>query len=86
MQEVLQVKYRKKPVEVEAVRWTGRNDKEMKEFLGLTSSWWLNVADSITIDTPGEKDIVKIGDWIIKDGGGFYPCGAETFDATYEEA
>lgn len=32
-------KYRKKPVEIEAVRWTGENVDEIKEFVGVQAKF-----------------------------------------------
>jgi len=38
-------KYRKKPIVIEAVRWNGKNEREMFEFLELNSSEKFIVSD-----------------------------------------
>ena len=84
--------YRKRPVEVEAVQWTGRNTIEIGEFLGETAwHFWvgtgviaLRVAGGAVLSSTVLS--VKAGDWIVAepDGMGFYPCAAAIFETTYE--
>ena len=82
--------YRKKPVVIEAIKWTGNNFNEIKEFAGenvkMLSSNELAV---ITLeDGMFEKPIhiASIGDYIIKGvQGEFYFCKPNIFDETYEQ-
>jgi hypothetical protein len=81
------MKYIKKPIIVEAIRWTGKNWNELENFCpyGLTQLT-RNGLISITVDTLEGKLHAKVGDWIIKGvEGEFYPCKPDIFKKTYEE-
>ena len=68
-------KYRKKPVVIEAVQWTGKNITEVLDFMD-----WRNAA------LEGNHH-ASPGDFIIKGvNGEFYPCPEDIFRMTYEEA
>ena len=78
------MRYRKKPVEIEAVQWTGENLEEIEEFAkgALVRRGPVNIAIS-TLE--GLMEASK-GDYIIKGiTGEFYPCKPDIFKATYEE-
>ncbi|HEL0236210.1 TPA: hypothetical protein TUD26_000244 [Streptococcus equi subsp. zooepidemicus] len=76
------MKYRKKPVEVEAVRFIGSNYKEIKEFIGKNT---LCSDLSIVIPTLEGDMVAQKGDYIIKGiAGEFYPCNPDIFEQTYE--
>lgn len=78
-------KFRKKPVVVEAVQWTGNNLDEIRAFMGAPK---LSViAQYLKIRTlEGELDATP-GDWIIKGvKGEFYPCKPDVFERTYKAA
>lgn len=77
-------KFRKKPVVIEAVQWTGKNVKEIMDFMS-----WRNAAHDdragLTIHTLEGNHHASPGDWIIKGvKGEFYPCKPDIFAATYE--
>lgn len=75
--------YRKKPVEVEAIQWTGLNRAEILNFVGRSASW--GDVTGMTIATREGVHIASEGDYIIKGvAGEFYPCKPEIFAATYE--
>ena len=82
-------KFRKKPVVIEAVQWTGRNDEEIALFCPVAE---LNVGPQVCqpecfIRTLEGTMIADHGDWIIRGvKGEFYPCKPDIFDATYESA
>lgn len=79
-------KYRKKPVVVEAVQWTGENFYELKEFMkdGNIRLGWFE--DHLYISKPEENYFVDMGTYIIKGvHGEFYPCKPDIFHKTYEE-
>lgn len=86
------MKYRKKPVVVEAVRWINTNGStvEVMEFMnGSIDSILINPAegDHLLIETLEGKMRADVGDWIIKGvKGEFYPCKPDIFEATYELA
>ena len=77
-------KFRKKPVVIEAVQWTGENVREMADFL---DSYRTVVSDRpITIITLEGNLRADVGDWIIKGiQGEFYPCKSDIFEKTYEQ-
>lgn len=83
--------FRKKPVEVEAVRFTGSSTSE------AAIRRWINGLDYTepTVHTRDLKSMfiltmegtmeARPGDWIIKGvAGEFYPCKPDIFEATYE--
>lgn len=87
-------KYVKKPVEVEAVEWTGKNLEEIKQFVGDKLEYWYNetawevgkgpVTVSIKIKTLEGDHCASYGDFIIKGvNGEFYPCKPDIFVKTY---
>jgi hypothetical protein len=77
------MKYRKKPVVIEALQWTG-NHEEMETFIGAHGDVGL---DYVWIETLEGVMIAKIGDYVIKGvKGEFYPCKPDIFEATYEVA
>ncbi|MDL5048679.1 hypothetical protein QQ054_21945 [Oscillatoria amoena NRMC-F 0135] len=76
------MKYRKKPVVIEAIRYFGGNSKEIKKFVGTK---WEETVTEVGIQTLEGFMRVTIGDWIIKGvKGEFYPCKPDIFEATYE--
>lgn len=81
--------YRKKPVVIEAIQFTGDNFSEIGRFAGQRA-FWLNdycVGIRTLEDGPnGEaRHVAEKGDWIIKGvKGEFYPCKPDVFEATYE--
>lgn len=85
-------KYRKKPVVIEALIWTGDNGKEVQKFLGDSFIDFLREASDLTkksvwIKTLEGNTIASIGDFIIKGSEGeFYPCKPYIFEDVYEKA
>lgn len=95
------MKYRKIPVVVEAIQWTGENQREMFDFLTnyeKTDDYMSMSGENFVIDhydvkgglvikTLEGKHIASIGDYIIRGvAGEFYPCKPEIFEKTYERA
>lgn len=78
-------KYRKKPVEVEAVQWDGGNGIEIADFM-LGKNVAVRDADNcLEIETLEGTMAASVGDFIIKGvQGEFYPCKPDIFEATYE--
>jgi hypothetical protein len=78
------MKFRKKPVEIEAVQFTGTNGDEIAEFMGCQHPCIENGA--LLIGTLEGVMRVYPCDWIIKGiTGEFYPCKPEIFRATYDK-
>ena len=76
-------KYRKKPVVIEAIQWTGKNLPEIDNFIGKIVD---NKETTLVIHTLEGDMEASIGDYIIKGiNGEFYPCKPDIFDKTYEE-
>ncbi|MCP3683986.1 MAG: hypothetical protein GY861_14995 [bacterium] len=83
-------KYRKKPVIIEAIQWTGENIEEIR---GITSGKSCEMHASsggvvnIIIPTLEGDMIASPGDFIIRGiKGEYYPCKPDIFAATYETA
>jgi hypothetical protein len=79
-------KFRKKPVVIEAVQFTGENKKEIVLFTGDLLGVESDDCDLMIITLEGSLR-ASPGDWIIKGiAGEFYPCKPDIFAATYEPA
>ena len=77
-------KFRKKPVVIEAVQFTG-NDAECLAFCPIARDPVDDRANLVIPTLEGDM-LVSMGDWIIKGvKGEFYPCKPDIFDATYEQ-
>jgi len=81
-------RFRKKPVEIEARRFTTSED------IGALARWCDGDLRTFTVDDPyivihtleGDHK-ATLGDWIIEGvAGEFYPCKPDIFAATYEPA
>lgn len=76
------MKFRKKPVVVEAIQWTGKNWAEVNAFVGKSAH---GRDDSLWISTYEGVMTASVGDWIIKGvSGEFYPCKPDIFEKTYD--
>lgn len=85
------MKYRKKPVVIEAVQFLGAGDvNRVCNWLaqqGANIEGWLFHDTDITIPTLEGKMKANPQDWIIKGvRGEFYPCKPDIFEATYDPA
>ena len=80
-------KYRKKPVEIEAIQWVSDNIEQVYEMLGDTLI--INTDEDDVkhfINTLEGKMKMSWGDYIIKGvKGEFYPCKPDIFELTYEK-
>ena len=89
--------YRKKPVVVEAFRWTGGPDQEEDPVWFLEAMMDGRVFFGVSSGSTSEKERVRMfintleglheaspGDWIVKGvEGEIYPCKHSVFEATY---
>lgn len=82
--------YRKRPVEIEALQWTGSNVNEILEFtMSRDNLYFQEIPRSdktrLFIRTLEGDMQAHIGDYIIKGiKGEFYPCKPDIFHLTYE--
>lgn len=87
------MRYKSKPVIIEAIEWAGDNLEEIKKFVGDEAEKVFTYGPA-----PGTKDDILLintlegqmtasnGDFIIKGTiGEFYPCKPEVFNAKYEK-
>lgn len=75
-------KYRKKPVAIEAIQFTGGNINEVSIFVGYAD---IDAQGNFVIDTLEGAMRASVGDYIIKGvQGEFYPCKPDIFEQTYE--
>jgi hypothetical protein len=77
-------KYRKKPIVIDAMQWTGDNQDEVLKFIG-GDHWW-DQDGPILVMSGGVGEVrAEIGDWIIRGvNGEFYPCKPDIFAWTYD--
>ena len=80
-------RYVKKPIEIEAVQWTGDNRREIFDF--CTLSYFNTDFETgnlkLNIQTLEGNMEASVGDYIIKGvAGEFYPCKPKIFELTYE--
>lgn len=82
--------FRKKPVVIEAVQWTGQNWADICDFMpvptvGRGEEHPSDEHMDIVISTLEGDMTANLGDWIIRGvNGEFYPCKADIFEKTYE--
>lgn len=87
-------KYRKLPVEIEAMKWDGDNEVDVQAFAGHHQFHGVDRDDRGDDPeiTASVFDVlhatwmgVKTGQWVIRGiKGEFYPCDDAVFAATYE--
>lgn len=88
-------KYQKRPIVVEAVKWTGANRDEMilfcpgaiiKEIVGLQDAATGQPVYDLLVPTPSGNYLARVGDYIIKGvKGEFYPCYEDDFNMVYDK-
>lgn len=79
------MKFRKKPVVIEAIKWNGTigGMMDIKNFTGENSK--MSATGDLVIQTLEGPLKASPNDWIIKGiKGEFYPCKPDIFEATYE--
>lgn len=86
--------YKKKPVAIEAIQWTGKNYEEIQNFSDNKINYyeWFQYNESglnkniLSISTLEGKMEASIGDYIIKGvKSEFYPCKPDIFKLTYDK-
>jgi len=87
------MKYRKSPVEIEAIQWSGNNEQEINKFSGGKVNRHIAYegntpieTDYLSINTLEGTMTANINDYIIKGvKGEFYPCKPDIFALTYDK-
>ncbi len=76
------MKFRKRPVVIDAKQWNGKNEKEIMDFIPNNATV---VGTSVMIKTLEGTMRASAGDWIVKGPKGeFYPVKPDIFAITYE--
>jgi len=80
-------RYRKLPVEIEAMQYTGDNLQDIKDFMQKDFLILPKYEKDVLIIHTLEGDIeASEGDYIVKGiDGEFYPCKPTIFEKTYEK-
>lgn len=84
------MKYRKKPVVIDAEQWMPDNPEQAGRVLGMFfvsgfDDFYIEDDKSLTIKTLEGNHRADIGDFVLKGvAGEFYPCKPDIFAATYE--
>lgn len=80
------LRFRKRPVVIHALQWTGANVDAILDFIS-TKGEARRLGNTIAIDTLEGTMRAEPGDWIIRGiKGEFYPCKPDVFAATYDRA
>ena len=83
------MKARKKPVVIEFVRYDGKNEHKVKDFVGsclnIQQEHYASEVIELNIETLEGWMRVSVGDYVIKGvNGEFYPCKPDIFEKTYD--
>lgn len=79
------MRFRKKPVVIEAIQFVGHNDAECLAFVGDAGFDPPENRPSIIIRTLEGDMRAEVGDWIIRGvNSEHYPCKPDIFEKTYE--
>ncbi|MFR9767069.1 hypothetical protein [Nocardia sp. SC052] len=86
-------RYRKRPIVVEAMQWTGYNAAQLRDW--TVGAFHAVDPEDRTEDSDPTGDLliaannahvgIETGEWIIRDSKGFYPCKPDIFEQTYED-
>lgn len=91
-------RYRKRPIIIEAMQWTGANSDAVVAFVGTVErpdSEWLG-KDGFVASASDHSACLYVaanngwldvdqGEWVAKDSEGYYPIKEPVFARTYEE-
>lgn len=80
------MRFRKKPVVIDAIRFSGTNHDKIQKFMGLGGFVMKSAfVEFVFIDTYEGQMRASPGDWIIRGvKGEYYPCKPDIFKETYE--
>ena len=80
-------KFVKKPIIVEAIQWTGKNEDEVMKFVSQHCFITDNYPNQKTliINTLEGDHVASVDDWIVKGvKGEFYPVKPDVMEQTYD--
>lgn len=78
------MKFRKKPVVIDAIQWTGNSQDLNAHEISKWASYRV-MSDKAFFNTLEGEMCARPGDWIIRGiQGEIYPCKPDIFEATYE--
>lgn len=82
------VSYTSRPTTITAGQWTGANLDEIKAWVGNDNldHWVSGTALTLWVEANTSWLPLEVGEWIIKDDLGFYPCKDSVFRAKYRAA
>ena len=79
------MKFRKKPVCIEAIQYLGHNHNLVRLFVGNDVPLHQLGDNVLGIQTLEGVMSAQVGDWIIRGiKGEYYPCKPDIFEATYD--
>ena len=79
------MKYIKKPIAIDAIKWTGHNVDEIINFMKENNPVFDGNNNIIIRTLEGEMK-ASPGSWVIRGPKGeYYPCRGDIFEETYEE-
>ncbi len=80
------MKYRKKPVVIDAIQWTGDNYAEVHDFTEGNAWPTHSHSDTLAVSTSEGEIMATKGCYIIRGvNGEYYPCQEDIFNKTYEQ-
>lgn len=80
-------KFRKKPVVIEAVQWTGANFAAVAALSDDIFGPYGQISPHLEIKTLEGRMAANLNDWVIKGvNGEVYPCKPDIFEKSYEPA
>lgn len=79
-------RFRKKPVVIEAMQWTGDNLQEIWDWTTAEVVYGPTEVNPLRLYVGANEAWLdlEVGEWILKDALGFYPCKAGMFANNYE--
>lgn len=83
------MKFRKKPIEIEAIQFTNETKDQVYNFVTCNKSASFDGGTKnpiLKIQTLEGVMVARVGDWIIRGVvGEYYPCKPDIFEQTYEK-
>ena len=82
-------RWRKKPVEIEAVQFTGHNYDRIASWMGAAATTMTSPDGTLDLHIETLEGTLHVSpdDWVIRGvQGEFYPCKPDIFEQTYEPA
>ncbi len=77
------MKYRKKPIIVEAYQWDGET---IEDYMDCNPTNHPLLSNNVVLKTLEGNMLIKKGDWVIKGiKGEYYVCKPDIFEMTYEK-